>query len=220
MALEGPDFTEGLEWWQVSREMGIEPAQNGWMALAAPDGTRLLAPAQVADALRVTPPFQIPWPVTQGWGANPQVYNQFTYDGVPLKGHNGLDFGTPVGTPILAIDDAVVLRADFEPNGFGHYVLLQHAWGESIYAHLDRIDVLLGASVAATQPIGVSGNSGFSTGPHLHFGIRVYPYRRTDGWGGFANPVPFLPQDRLVFPFLPEFEPSPMAPELPGRLRP
>jgi murein DD-endopeptidase MepM/ murein hydrolase activator NlpD len=85
-----------------------------------------------------------------------------------------------------------VLRVDYEHEGFGHFVLLQHAWGESLYAHLERIDVLQGANVARGQQLGLSGNSGFSSGPHLHFGIRITPYRRTDGWGGFVNPMPFL----------------------------
>jgi murein DD-endopeptidase MepM/ murein hydrolase activator NlpD len=164
----------------------------GWAALTTEEGTRLLATGEVAAQLHVELPFAGQWPLSQRWGGNAHIYSKIPYDGVPLKGHNGLDFETPPLTPLLASDSGQVIRVDFESGGFGHFVLLRHAWGESLYAHLERVDVMHGATVVRGQPIGLSGNSGFSTGPHLHFGIRIFPYRRTDGWGGFVNPLPFL----------------------------
>jgi murein DD-endopeptidase MepM/ murein hydrolase activator NlpD len=211
----GPAAADELEWWEVTSAQPL----TGWMALTTPDGTRLLATADTMRAIRIVRPFAERWPVTQGWGAAPDFYAQFKYDGVPLKGHNGLDFGTPTGTPLLAVDRGRVIRVDFEQNGFGHHLVLQHAWGESLYAHLERVDVGEGAQVEPGQPLGLSGESGKCFGAHLHFGIRIYPYTRSDGWGGFVNPIPHMQPDDLVFArgFT---APAPLAPELPGRLRP
>ena len=199
----GPVLRGDLEWWQTEQRSADGQVMVGWAALASEEGMRLLATSEVAAQIHVEPPF-VPdangdlWPMTQGWGGNAQIYGKIPYDGVPLKGHNGLDFGTPMQTPLLACDAGTVLRVDYEHGGFGHFVLLQHAWGESLYAHLERVDVAHGATVVRGHPIGLSGNSGFSSGPHLHFGIRIVPYRRTDGWGGFVNPLPFMHVDAFV----------------------
>ena len=99
-------------------------------------------------------------------------------------------------------------------------MLLDHLWGESLHAHLDRIDVRVGQKVNEGDQVGLSGNTGMSTGPHLHFSIRVHPYDRKDGWGGFCDPTPYL--DLLEADALPveEQSPSPFAAETPGSPRP
>jgi hypothetical protein len=130
--------------------------------------------------------------VTQAFGVNGDYYRRFSVDGVPLKGHNGIDLGTPVGTPISAVDDGRVLEAADDPTGWGLYVKLAHAWGESLYAHLSANHLQVGEIVSRGEYIGNSGNTGNRTGPHLHFGIRIYPYNRRDGWGGFTDPEPYL----------------------------
>jgi murein DD-endopeptidase MepM/ murein hydrolase activator NlpD len=93
-----------------------------------------------------------------------------------------------------------VSRAEFEPGGFGNFVLLRHPWGESIYAHLDANGVVPGQVISRGQFVGYSGNSGGSTGPHLHFAIRVNPYDRRDGWGGFSDPLPYVPPKSFRLP--------------------
>jgi murein DD-endopeptidase MepM/ murein hydrolase activator NlpD len=192
IVLGGPQSADGIDWMQVEAEVAAGQTGQGWIAIADPGGARLLAPATVAAEIRVGSPFANHWALTQGWGSDPGFYAQFNYAGVTLKGHNGLDFGAPMGTPLLAVDDGQVGQVGFEPGGFGNFLIIEHAWGESFYAHLDRIDVTQGAPISAGQPIGLSGNSGASTGAHFHFGIRIYPYRRTDGWGGFCDPSPFM----------------------------
>ena len=146
------------------------------------------------------PPFDGRYGIGQLWGENSAFYARYSYDGVPLLGHNGIDFSTPVGVSLQAVDDGVVLRADFEAGGFGYYLLISHAWGESIYAHLSNFDVAAEQKVARGQTIGRSGNTGASTGPHLHFAIRINPYARGDGWGGFRDPLPYLPPSSYTLP--------------------
>lgn len=188
----GPEHVDGLFWWQVTGVDAEGALATGWIAEFAPNGTRLLAPAGVNQIAPLVKPFLGEFRVTQGWGSRPDVYKTITYDGVPLKGHNGIDFGLPVGTSVVAVADGRVKHSRLDTTGFGHYVLLEHEWGESIYAHMSERHIEAGQEVSAGQVLGLSGNTGFSSGPHLHYGIRVFPYRRTDGWGGFCSPVSFM----------------------------
>jgi murein DD-endopeptidase MepM/ murein hydrolase activator NlpD len=100
---------------------------------------------------------------------NPQVYNG--------SGHNGLDFGVSIGTPILAASAGVVLgtgNTDASCAGvsYGKWVLIKHGNGlTSLYAHLSVIQVKAGDIMTSRQKIGLSGNTGYSTGPHLHFTV-------------------------------------------------
>ena len=130
--------------------------------------------------------------VGQGWGANPTYYARYLYDGVPLRGHNGIDFPAPLGTPVCAVADGVVTKVELEAEGFGLHALVAHTWGESLYAHLNSILVKPGALISRGDQIGTVGSTGTSTGNHLHFGLRLKGYNRADGWGGFVDPTPYL----------------------------
>lgn len=142
--------------------------------------------------------------VTQvyGRGVNREYYSQFKVDGVPLEGHNGIDFATPVGSDIVAVADGRVVEVANDSKGYGLYVKLVHTWGESLYAHLSQQMVELGTMVRRGQMIGKSGNTGKSTGPHLHFGLRVNPYNRRDGMGGYADPALYL-KETVLTPTIP-----------------
>lgn len=87
--------------------------------------------------------------------------------------HPGLDFSANQGTPVVAAESGVVLFAGWSHWGYGNLVLVQHRDGwQSWYGHLQRLDVAKGYVVAKGQRLGASGNTGNSTGPHLHFEIR------------------------------------------------
>lgn len=88
--------------------------------------------------------------------------------------HNGVDFKAKRGTPIYATADAVVEYAGFhKQSGFGKLIILQHSFGfKTYYAHLSRIAISSRSFVRKGQLIGYSGNTGISTGPHLHYEVR------------------------------------------------
>ncbi len=87
--------------------------------------------------------------------------------------HTGVDFATPIGTPIYATADGVVNTASFSTGGYGYLVKIDHSLGfTTYYAHLNKIVVQKGMFVRHGQLIAYSGNTGQSTGPHLHYEIR------------------------------------------------
>ena len=88
-------------------------------------------------------------------------------------GHNGLDFGVVVGTPIEATMDGKVVNAGWNDQGYGNLVIVENGPYKTYFAHLSEIPVSVGDTVTAGSTIGLSGNTGNSTGPHLHYEIRL-----------------------------------------------
>ena len=90
-------------------------------------------------------------------------------------GHTGIDIGAPEGTPIKAMAAGVVKRAEKGENGgYGWLVVVDHGEGVTTwYAHLSEISVAVGDKIQTGQKIGAAGATGRSTGPHLHFEVRV-----------------------------------------------
>lgn len=97
-------------------------------------------------------------------------------------GHRGIDIGLGTGTPIAAADSGFVSIAGWDVTGYGNMIKINHGNGfETLYGHLSAFYVVPGQAVARGQVIGASGNTGRSTGPHLHFevrqgGIQVNPF--------------------------------------------
>lgn len=130
--------------------------------------------------MKLLRPVPITAPLTQGYGDNPKSYPK-------TGGHNGLDWGIPEGTPIRATADGLVTVAGMDSTGYGLHVRIQHTEWLSIYGHLSRLAVSRDAKVKAGDIIGYSGNTGNSTGPHLHFEVR-----RASSIATSFDPTPYL----------------------------
>jgi murein DD-endopeptidase MepM/ murein hydrolase activator NlpD len=117
-------------------------------------------------------------PVTSGFGGRSSP------GGIGSTNHQGVDLGIPVGTPIRAADSGRVAIAG-PMGGYGNYICVQHSGSMSTcYAHLSSIGVGVGKNVSQGQVIAQSGNTGNSTGPHLHFEVRIN--------GGAVDPMGYL----------------------------
>jgi len=89
-----------------------------------------------------------------------------------LRMHTGVDFTAPIGTPIYASGDGVVVEAENNRSGYGLMVTIDHGYGyQSLYAHMSKINVKKGQRVKRGEIIGLVGNTGISTAPHLHYEI-------------------------------------------------
>lgn len=98
--------------------------------------------------------------------------------------HNGVDLAAPTGTPVYATADGIVGRADWF-SSYGLYVAIDHGADlETRYAHMSRLAVAAGERVRKGDVIGYVGSTGRSTGPHLHYEVRV------DGVA--VNPIPYM----------------------------
>lgn len=106
--------------------------------------------------------------ITQGFGQNPQIYSQFGYDG-----HNGIDFGLDVGSIIYAPHDGIASVHDDGEQGYGLYLVIDDPKRRSLLGHLDEILVSNGQTIYQGDPVAKSGNSGFSTNPHLHWTYKI-----------------------------------------------
>ena len=91
--------------------------------------------------------------------------------------HAGIDLACRVGTPVLAVADGTVIVCAFDDPVYGRYLVLRLDNGfDALYAHLSETWYARGARVARGAIVGRSGNSGASTGPHLHFALMVDPF--------------------------------------------
>jgi murein DD-endopeptidase MepM/ murein hydrolase activator NlpD len=99
-----------------------------------------------------------------GWRTDP-IYKM-------PKFHAGMDFAAPIGTEVYATGDGVVQRADAQASGYGNHIRIDHGYGYmTLYGHLSRTKVRPGQKVKRGEVIGYVGNTGKSTGPHLHYEV-------------------------------------------------
>ena len=122
--------------------------------------------------------------VTQWFGERPEKYRP-----LGLAGHNGIDYSAPVGTPVLAAHEGIVTVGE-DPGGYGKFVRVITRNRVTIYAHLSAITRQDGDQVQAGEQIGLSGNTGWSTGPHLHFGLK-WMHGANQAYLGWVDPKPF-----------------------------
>ncbi len=117
-----------------------------------------------------------------------RLSSQFGRRKAPTRGastyHKGIDWATPVGTAVMASSAGTVVRAGWG-SGYGYVVYINHADGrQTRYGHLSKVLVSTGQTVSQGQKIALSGNTGVSTGPHIHFEILVN--------GSQVNPMDYL----------------------------
>lgn len=131
------------------------------------------------------------WPIDRRLMNTPSI-GRYGYRNHPIlkryQMHKGIDLGAPKGTPVYATGDAVILESDYERGGYGRYILLNHGFGyETRYAHLDKILVVPGQKVKRGEIIGEVGNTGRSTGSHLHYEVVLM--------GNTVDPVNYFRMD-------------------------
>ena len=108
------------------------------------------------------------------------------------RAHKGVDLAGPVGTPVHATADGIVGRADWF-SGYGLYIQLEHGGAlETRYGHMSRLNVEAGQLVHKGDVIGYIGSTGRTTGPHLHYEVRVA--------GLAVNPIPYMQGDGSALP--------------------
>ena len=102
--------------------------------------------------------------------------------------HNGQDFEVPYGTEVYATGDGTITESGYNSGGFGNCIVIDHGYGfQTVYGHLSDIRVAKGQNVKRGDLIGISGSSGLSTGPHLHYQVEQF--------GSHKNPINFFNND-------------------------
>jgi murein DD-endopeptidase MepM/ murein hydrolase activator NlpD len=126
-------------------------------------------------------------PITQPFGCTTFLLEPYDQNCATLHFHSGLDIAPPFGTPVAAADNGIVSFVNYDCcHGYGNYVIITHGNGYStLYGHLSAINVSVNQPVQQGQQIGAEGSTGLSTGPHLHFEIRLN--------GAVQDPLVYLP---------------------------
>ena len=173
------EFRQLFNSWQ-----SLDKGNAGASGLAASSGATLpgfgasvAVPSRMpVDAVRQTSNFGMRWhPVLGG-----------------RRAHKGVDLSAPTGTPVYATADGVVGRADWF-SSYGLYVAVEHGGAlETRYGHLSRLNVAAGQPVHKGDVIGYVGSTGRSTGPHLHYEVRIA--------GEAVNPIPYLEGEGVAPP--------------------
>jgi len=132
---------------------------------------------QIATSAGHSTKYRFIWPEPQAQISQPfgpsQLALEPPYAGYPHF-HTGIDLVEPFGSPVYAADDGVVALVGSTTSGYGNYVVIAHTGGlDTLYGHLSAALVKAGQSVSQGQTIGLEGSTGNSTGPHLHFELRI-----------------------------------------------
>ncbi|MGR3935410.1 M23 family metallopeptidase [Streptomyces sp. BRA346] len=165
--------------------VGASLALGAGVTFAA-DATAAGAPAKVAEAKKKADVWETPVAKYTLGAVFGLAGNLWSHN------HSGQDFVVPSGTPVRAVHTGVVVKAGPYGAGdgpaYGNAIVIKHDNDTyTQYAHLSRIDVRIGQSVTTGQQIGLSGSTGNSTGPHLHFEVRTTP-----NYGSAVGPLTFL----------------------------
>ena len=184
-----PDVTSNLAQLLESQEQDLilRSYQTAWAQ--AQVGTGLALVNHALPTGKTIAGLKLSWPmvsfqITQRFG--PTSFALEPPLGQYRHFHTGVDLSAPLGTPVMAAADGVVVAVGHGASGYGNFVVIAHGGGiATLYGHLLVTSVSAGKTVARGQVIGLEGSTGFSTGPHLHFELRVYEQ--------VTDPMPYLP---------------------------
>jgi murein DD-endopeptidase MepM/ murein hydrolase activator NlpD len=185
-----PDVTAELATLLESQEQDLIQLSNQLAWSAAHVGAGLALVTHMLPSGKTIAGLALSWPmvgarVTQLFGPSDLLlepplgpYKHF---------HAGLDIAAPFGTTVMAAADGVVVAVGHTRIGYGNYVVIAHGGGiMTLYGHLLETDVNVGTAVVRGQRIGLEGSTGWSTGPHVHFELRVND--------SVVDPLPYLPK--------------------------
>mgnify|MGYP002519771608 CR=1 FL=1 len=187
-ATEGTQETEAVE---VVTEPTEAPEEETTAPTEATEPTE--GDGDSENTAPTVPKPDIEIPVTTGWvlpiASYTYLSDAFGMRWHPIhkdyRMHYGVDLAAPTGTPIYATRAGTVTTASYQANGAGNYVSINHLDGfSSIYMHMTHYVVSKGQSVSQGQLIGYVGNTGISTGDHLHFGVSYA--------GTYVNPLAYI----------------------------
>jgi murein DD-endopeptidase MepM/ murein hydrolase activator NlpD len=165
-SVERPTLTNDIV--IISRAPEVSPAR------------RLAATKAGATSSNVPSIWPVIGPLRSGVGMRTNPFG-----GSSIEYHKGQDIAAPTGTPVNATADGVVVIAGWV-RGYGNGIYIDHGNGISTrYGHLSRIDVVVGQIIKQGQHLGLVGSTGRSTGPHLHYEVRIN--------GEATNPLNYLP---------------------------
>jgi murein DD-endopeptidase MepM/ murein hydrolase activator NlpD len=150
--------------------------------------------------------------IPSGWPVEGSITSTFGFRFGPRTGklerHTGWDIAAPTGTPATVTASGRVIEAGQSAVGYGQYVVVDHGNGlKTLYGHLSEIDVKVGDEIVLGGAIGLVGSTGNSTGPHLHYEVRLENVA--------VDPGPFLDRQRPPTPLLPSASDVPLGTGLP-----
>ena len=165
----------------------VEQLRYELVALNSLASAELVAYRALAQSVEEIKPLLENYPAM--WPVRGRVTSNFGWRQRPMGGgtqerHSGIDIAVPTGTEIVATGGGIVTRSTYA-GAYGNLVVIDHGMGmETYYAHNSRLLVSVGETVTRGQVIALSGNTGFSTGPHLHYEVRID--------GRPVNPIDFV----------------------------
>lgn len=166
-----PDFRELLALMMMGMTMGGGSGEDGGFSMSS-----MMAPIMMSLMEQL-----MSQEVTSTTEENQVAADQTVPSGLPVEGrftqyfhdgHTGVDIAIVTGTPIQSTMDGEVVYAGWNNQGYGNLVIVENGPYRTYYAHLSEIPVEVGQTIRAGDVIGLSGSTGNSTGPHLHYEVR------------------------------------------------
>lgn len=156
----------------VEYQESVEAAARSYIEMIEKQLTETIYGDNTAVFLSTDKAMPINGTVTSGYSERKNPFYVENSGSEEYEFHRGIDIEAPIGTSVFSYSDGTVITTSAS-NSYGNYIIVSHGNYDTLYAHLDTIVVNKGDKVNAGQTIAFSGNTGRSTGPHLHFEVRV-----------------------------------------------